>query len=114
MFSIGILGFIVWSHFSLLFLVIKIILEILVVALLFCEKKVTNFANCRQIRMLIDTFICKISISNNQAAGNMILKEFVSSSETTRETSLSFNFSLFSEKYYKDIGKVAPDYNWLV
>ena len=49
MFSIGILGFIVWSQFSLLFLLLKIILDLLVVALLFCEEKVKIFAYCRQI-----------------------------------------------------------------
>lgn len=114
MFSIGILGFIVWSLFSLLFLIIKIILELLVVALFFCEEKVINFANCRQILIFIDTLICKNLVSKIQAARNIWLsiKEFYSSSETNRET--SFNFTLFSDKYYKHTGKIAPDFNWLI
>jgi hypothetical protein len=111
MFSIGILGFIVWSQFYLLVLIIKIILELLVVALLFCEEKVINFAYCRQILIFIETFCCKNSIRKNQAAGNMILKNFFSS-ETKRET--SFNFTLFYEKYLKYIGIEAPDFNLLV
>jgi hypothetical protein len=119
MFSIGILGFIVWSHFFfalgifLIFLIIKILSlgEILVVALLFCEEKVKIFANCRQFFMFIDTLneSSKNLIRKNQAARNINVTNFISSSETKRET--SFNFTLFSEKYYKDTGKVAPDYN---
>ena len=114
MFSIGILGFIVWSHLSLLFLILKIILDLLVVALFFCEEKVINFANCRQIFIFIDTLICKILVRKFQAARNIwfSIKEFNSSSETIRET--SFNFSLFSDKYYKVTGKIAPDFNWLI
>ena len=114
MFSIGILGFIVWSQLSLLFSILKIILDFLVVALFFCEEKVINFTNCRQIFIFIDTFICKILISKIQAARKFRfnIKEFYSSSETKRET--SFNFSLFLDKYYKNTGKIAPDFHWLI
>jgi hypothetical protein len=116
MFSIGILGFIVWSHLSLLFsiLILKINLYLLVVALFFCEEKVKNFANCRQILIIIDTLICKNLVINIKAARNIWFskKSFYSSSETKRET--SFNLSLFVEKYYKETGKEAPDLNWLI
>ena len=96
MFSIGILGFIVWSQFSFalgIFLIIKIFLEFLVVALLFCEEKVKIFANCRQFLMFIDTLneSSKNLIRKNQAARNINVKKFISSSETKRETSFNFN-----------------------
>jgi hypothetical protein len=114
MFSIGILGFIVWSHYFAvrIFLIIKIILELLVVALLFCEEKVINIANCRQFLMFIDTLSCNNLRNKNQAARNINTLEFMLSSETKRET--SFNVILFSEIYSKETGKLAPDYNWLI
>ena len=114
MFSIGILGFIVWSHLSLLFTILKIILDLWVVALFFCEEKVINFANWRQIWIIIDTLICKILVSKIKAARNIWLnkKYLSSSSETKRET--SFKFSLFLDKYYNKTGKEAPDFYWLI
>ena len=48
----------------------------------------------------------------NQAARKLKIQNVRLSSETKRET--SFNFPLFSEQYFKNTGKEAPDCNWLV
>ena len=83
MFSIGTLGFIVWSQ---------------LVALLYCEVKVTNLAICFNSSTLGDTYFLALTIffsakiSNNstsftQLAGNRYLS---STSETTCKKSLNF------------------------
>lgn len=59
MFSIGILGFLVWS--------------LTIMALLYCEVKVINFASCWNSLVLEDTFNSKkkYSTSYTQSAGNL-------------------------------------------
>ena len=89
MFSIGTLGFIVWSQ---------------KVALLYCKVKVTNLTICFNSTTLVNTFFfltltacVKTSLGSNnfnsitQLAGNRNLS---SSSETTRKK--SFNFEKFN------------------
>ena len=66
MFSIGILGFIVWSH---------------LVALLYCEINVINSAICWDSLMLVNTFYSKNFTSYTQSAGN---QRYLNSSETIR------------------------------
>lgn len=56
MFSIGILGFIVWSQ---------------VVALLYCEVELINIAICWNSSILIGTLNSKNSIIKTQSAGNL-------------------------------------------
>ena len=77
MMSIGVLGFVVWSH---------------VMAFPICEFRVINFAICWNSLVLIGTFNSKNLMSYAQSAGNYNLIE-KSSSETTRK--MSFNFSNF-------------------
>lgn len=110
MFSIGILGFIVWSFqfFSTIFT------EDFenVVALPYCEVRVINFAICWNSLTLIGTFYSKNLISYTQSAGNpYTLRSLTSSSETTRET--SFNFIRFNQVFQEKINQDTPDYNWL-
>ena len=94
MFSIGTLGFIVWSQ---------------MVALLYCEVKVKNLAICFNSSTLVDTYLMPYSLaitafslfchktkisynstSYTQLAGNRYLS---STSETARKK--SFNFEVF-------------------
>ena len=120
MFSIGILGFLVWSFFfNLLFTfapwvaqspvvvdsavravsgVIELIDCNYKVGLLYCEVEVINFAVCWDSLTLVGTFYSKNLTSYTQSAGNLNTKNFslTSSSETTRET--SFDFTLFQLK----------------
>lgn len=115
MFSIGILGFIVWS---------------LVVALLYCEVKVINLAICFNSSTLVDTsFLAstvillvscigqvgyvntkiksKNFISFTQLAGNRFLSSI---SETARKK--SFKFEVFNN--FRKLSGLKPlDYNWL-
>jgi LAGLIDADG endonuclease len=89
MFSIGILGFIVWSH---------------KVALPHCEMGVINFAICIQhwnSLVLTSTFNSKNLVSYTQSAGNLYTKGLRSSSETIRETSQ--NFAKFNKHNKKPI-----------
>ncbi len=81
MFSIGILGFIVWSWLGLFC----------------CEAGVINHAMCWNGLMLLGTFYSKNLISYTQSAGNRF---YTSSSETTRVTSC-FNFDAFRALYSK-------------
>ena len=124
MFSIGILGFLVWSLFSyspncnvLLGKGLWLLLEYLVleytVALPYCEVGVINIAICWNSLVLIGTFSCKNSISYTQSAGNPYtqIKCLTRSSETTRDT--SFNFNAFNDAYSFTFGRPAPQYNWL-
>ena len=92
MFSIGILGFIVWSH---------------LVALLYCEVEGINLAICWNNFMLVNTLYSNNFTSYTQSAGNL---NVLSSSETTREK--SFNFDLFNSER-KSLGLKPIDFNWL-
>lgn len=91
MFSIGILGFIVWS------------LHNNVVALLHCEMEVTNLAICWNGLVLIGTLNSKNLISYTQSAGNLYTRSLKSSSETTRKISLESlgptNFNTYNNKH---------------
>lgn len=83
MFSIGILGFLVWSQPSTH-----------MTALFHCEVEVINPAVCWNDYILISTFGCKNLISTIQSAGNRYYS-MTSSSETVRGTSYQQNFSSF-------------------
>lgn len=93
MFSIGILGFIVWSH---------------LVALLYCEVEVINIAICWNSFKLVNTFYSKNFTSYTQSAGNL---NILSSSETKRDK--SFNFYLFNSER-KSLGLKPINFNWLI
>lgn len=80
MFSIGILGFLVWSQ---------------LVALPYCEIEVTNLAICWNSLVLTNTFYSKNFVSYTQSAGNLNTLSLKSSSETTRE--ISRNFDMFNK-----------------
>lgn len=117
MFSIGILGFIVWSLLSSLNFLIESFYE--VVALPNCEIRVTNFAICWNSLTLTSTFYSKNLLSYTQSAGNLYTsfppsgeRSLMSSSETTRET--SFNFTQFN-KYFKENTNRSPiNSEWLI
>ncbi len=84
MFSIGILGFLVWSQ---------------MVALLHCEVEVINLAVCWNSLVLTSTFNSKNLVSYTQSAGNLYTKGLKSSSETTSETSRNLEtFNIHSNK----------------
>ena len=108
MFTIGILGFLVWSQFYFSLFAQK---SFETVALPYCEVRVINFAVCWDSLVLIGTFSSKNLISYTQSAGNLYTKGLKSSSETTRET--SFDFSLFSEHYTKQTRCETPNHHWL-
>lgn len=98
MFSIGILGFLVWSpifgnyQFNLTELID-------LVALPYCEMRVINFAICWNGLVLTGTFNSKNLVSYTQSAGNLYTKGLRSSSETIRETSRNFEmFKNYSNK----------------
>lgn len=78
MFSIGILGFLVWSQ---------------MVALPHCEVRVKNIAICWNSLVLTSTFNSKNLVSYTQSAGNpyINLVDLKSSSETTCDTSRRFD-----------------------
>jgi hypothetical protein len=138
MFSIGILGFLVWSFFKIIFNSLEYLprycaseelVDMLIwledsflVALLYCEIKIINIAVCWNCLVLISTFqpqAGKNLISLTQSAGNLYTKSLKSSSEITRDT--SFDFSLFKIFYSRINQKhlfvepvtTAPDFNWL-
>jgi hypothetical protein len=92
MFSIGILGFLVWSQ---------------LMALPYCEVKVINLAICWNSLTLLGTFYSKNFNSYTQSAGN---RNFSSSSETIREK--SFKFCLFNN-LRNSLNLKPIDYNWL-
>lgn len=125
MFSIGILGFLVWSFFlsfyfenkfylgflalqALSFILLYNINWKILVALLYCEVKVINFAICWNSLTLLSTFYSKNLSSYTQSAGNLYTKyiSLRSSSETTRET--SFDFTLF-----QNMSKTTASNEWL-
>jgi hypothetical protein len=95
MFSIGILGFLVWSLLSM--------------ALLYCEIEGINFAICWNSLLLLGTFYSKNLSGYTQSAGN--LKFNKSSSETTREISF-FNFDSFHNVYSSLTNKKISN-DWL-
>jgi hypothetical protein len=91
MFSIGILGFLVWSlTFSNYRLQANLTDLIELVALPHCEVGVTNLAVCWNSLVLTGTFNSKNLVSYTQSAGNLYTKGLRSSSETIRETSRNF------------------------
>ena len=115
MFSIGILGFLVWSFFKIIFNSLEYlpryllpVVDMLIwledsvlVALLYCEIKIINIAICWNCLVLISTFQPKAGknlISFTQSAGNLYTKSLKSSSEITRDT--SFVLILLYLKYF--------------
>lgn len=105
MFSIGILGFLVWSFFSQLWLLLEYLVLYYMVALPYCEVGVINLAIGWNSLTLFGTFYSKNLNSYTQSAGNHNSYS-VSSSETTRGTSLpkgTHNFSAF-RKFYEQLG----------
>jgi hypothetical protein len=96
MFSIGILGFIVWSY---------------LMGFLYCEVWVINFAICWNGLVLLNTFYSKNFNSYTLSAGNGWLSQnivYTSPSETTREK--SFNFESFLQA--KGNSNITTD--WLI
>ena len=94
MFSIGILGFLVWS----LFVSLDLIKEL--VALLCCEPEVINLAICCNNLTALGTIICKNSIIYFKTAGYCL--SYKISSETICETTcIQQNFSAFHVLYAK-------------
>ena len=81
MFSIGILGFLVWSFFF------SSMQREELVALSYREVGVTNLAVCWDSLTLLGTFSCKNLSSHTQSAGNRNFTRNTSSSETISEIS---------------------------
>jgi hypothetical protein len=92
MFSIGILGFVVWSFWFYS--------PCELMALLYCKEKVINLAICWKSSVLLGTFYSKNLSSYTQSAGNRNHFYNSSSSETTREITY-FNFKNFRDVYAK-------------
>lgn len=111
MLSIGVLGFIVWSHFSPSSFFIEMFEGNNMMALFYCKIEEINFAMCWNSLVFIGTFSCKKPISYTQSAGNLYTKSLTSSSETKRET--SFNFDLFNKHFTEQTGRAALNPNWL-
>ena len=104
MFSIGILGFLVWSFFFSLFEEM--------VALSYREVGVINLAICWNSLTLLGTFSCKNLSSYTQSAGNRNFSINTSTSETICETTCQ-NFSGFHALYAKlGFSKTIPD-KWI-
>ena len=99
MFSIGILGFLVWSFFFS-------------VALSYREVGVTNLAVCWNSLTLLSTLSCKNLSSYTQSAGNRTFFINTKSSETICEISCQ-NFNIF-HKIYSELGFTSSISNhWL-
>ena len=96
MFSIGILGFLVWSFFF------PSMQEEEQVALSYRDVGVINFAICWNSSTLLGTFSCKNLSSYTQSAGNRHFTSQTNSSETICETSCH-NFNTFF-KIYRELG----------
>ena len=106
MFSIGILGFLVWS----LFVSLNISKEL--VALLCRETEVINLAVCCNNLTLVGTIICKNSSNNIKTAGYYYSTSNTITSETICETTCQ-NFSGFHALYAKlGFSKTIQD-KWL-
>ena len=86
MFSIGILGFIVWSR---------------TVALLYCKMGVTNLAICWKSLVLTNTLNSKNFASYTQSAGNPYTLSLKSPSETICEIFQDRKFDFFFEHWPK-------------
>ena len=110
MFSIGILGFLVWSQW---------------LAFLFGDFEVINFAICWKSSVSISTFNSENLIGYAQSAGNLSLLSTLiirdksdnfadkSPSETTRET--SFNFDSFRKITGKSPDEISDDWlTWFI
>jgi len=96
-FSIGLLGFLVWSY--------------IMMASLYCEIEFSNLAICWNSSTLLCTFNSENHSSYTQSAGNRKLS--TSSSETTRETSFQFNsFRQTRQHFDPDPGALIP-HKWL-
>lgn len=109
MFSIGILGFLVWS----LFIIFNLDLDLKKMVALLCRKtEVINFAQCCNSLMLLGTFNCKNLNSYTQSAGNRQLTNSTSSSEIMCETSYQ-NFSAFHALFVKLGFKNSISDKWL-
>ena len=96
MFSIGILGFLVWS------LIFPLLQREELVALSYREEGVINLAVCWNSLTLLGTFSCKNLSSYTQSAGNRHFISNTSSSETICEISCQ-NFNTFN-KIYRELG----------
>lgn len=88
MFSIGILGFLVWSQ---------------LVGLPYCKTWENFIAVCWNSLVLTDTLYSKNIVSYTQSAGNLYTKSLRNSSETTCDT--SWNFEIFNKHSNKVISK---------
>lgn len=110
MFSIGILGFLVWSFFFYSLQIEEL------VALSYREVGVTNLAVCWNSFTLLGTFSCKNLSSYTQSAGNRHFTRNTSSSETICEISCQ-NFNKF-HKFYSELGftsKISDQWlSWFV
>ena len=96
MFSIGILGFLVWS------LIFPLLQREELVALSYREEGVINLAVCWNSLTLLGTFSCKNLSSYTQSAGNRNFSINTSTSETICEISCQ-NFNTFF-KLYSELG----------
>ena len=111
MFSIGILGFLVWSQFYFSLFAQK---SFETVALPYCEVRVINFAVCWDSLVPINTLKGKSLISYTQSADNMYLNTLKdnkhSVSETTRETSFKFtSFRVYYNTLFKNSEHLSDD-----
>ena len=101
MFSIGVLGFIVWSQINHLWLVSAEAKQS-VVALLFCEEKVINSTVGWKDFMLLNTFY-SLDVNNLvQSAGNFVVTSLALTTSLNRgssETIRGGSFNLFRETY---------------
>ena len=106
MFSIGILGFLVWSFFF------PSLQREELVALSYREVGVINLAICWNSLTLLGTFSCKNLSSYTQSAGNRNKISYTSSSETICEISCQNFLSFF--KLYRELGFTTDiSDNWL-
>ncbi len=94
MFSIGILGFIVWS--------------VLMMASLCCDVWIIDFVVCWNGSVLVATLNCKISTSYTQSAGSCVNP--LSPSETIHEN--FFNFDAFND-LFTVAGNIPINFNLL-
>ena len=106
MFSIGILGFLVWSLFN------KLDIYKELVALLCRKTEVTNITVCCNSSMLFGTIICKNLSNYSKSAGSYRLITRTISSEIICNTSCH-NFSAFHALYAKLGFSNSISDNWL-
>jgi len=105
--SIGLLGFIVWSFYNLLFSIDN------VMAFLCSDTRVINFTIGWNVSTLLTTFYSTNVNNYNQSAGNSIVRKR-RSSETIRESS----FEKFRNSYQQTFNKPFENndnwLNWLI